>query len=80
MQRPDEAHALLAEGINTMEAGMLKSLLSAEGIPSLAHSSDFDVIELGRAHDMLRGVSLYVPHGALEKAKAILRDADWSPE
>ena len=58
MKRPDESHALLAEGINMIELGMLKSLLSAEGIPCLAHSSDFDVIELGRAHDMLRGVSL----------------------
>jgi len=77
MQRPEEAHALLVEGINAMEAGMLKSLLDSEGIPSLAHSPDFDVIELGRAHDMTRGIKFFVPHAALQRARQILEQASW---
>jgi hypothetical protein len=80
MDSPKQEHALLVDGINMMEVGMLKSLLASEGIPCMVHSPDFDVIELGHAHDMLRGAKLYVPHAALEKAQALLKAAEWSPE
>lgn len=79
MKSHDESYALLAEGINGIEVGLLKSLLAAAGIPCLAKGKDFDVIELGSAaHDMLRGTNLYVPHAALEQARALLEAADWN--
>ena len=81
MKSRDESYALLAEGINGIEVGLLKSLLEAEGIPCLAKGQDFDVVELGSAaHDMLRGTNLYVPHAALEKAQALLKSANWNSE
>jgi len=49
------------------------------GIPSLAHTPDFDMAELGRAaHDQVRGGVLLVPHALLEKARAALEEA-WGP-
>ena len=57
-------------------ADLAKSLLEAEGIPSLVQGPDFDVAELGRvAHDTARGTNVYVPPSALEQAQAILERA-----
>ena len=78
MERMDEEFAVLLEGINGIEAGMARSILEAGGIPSMRHGPDFDVAELGRAaHDSLRGTSILVPHGALERARQLLEDAGW---
>ncbi len=79
MQRNQDEFALLLEGVNGIEAGMAKSLLAAEGIPSLIQGPDFDVAELGRAvHDMARGTHLFVPHQAFARAQRVLADAAWS--
>ncbi len=80
MKNSEASHALLAEGLNGIEASLLSNLLEAEGIPSLVKGPDFDVIELGELpHGMLRGANLYVPQAALERARAVLAAADWNP-
>ncbi len=78
MQPNSEEFAVLLEGINAYEAGMVRSLLDAAGIPSLAHGPDFDIAELGlAAHDVLRGTNILVPHTALESAKQVLEESGW---
>lgn len=75
MGETDQDIVLLLEGIDSIEASMAKNLLEEEGIPSLTKGPDFDVAELGAAHDMVRGTDLYVPRKALERARAILKGA-----
>lgn len=72
----DADFALLLEGVNKVQADLAKNLLDAAGIPSLQKGPDFDVAELGRAaHDMIRGVDVYVPRSALERAQVLLEEA-----
>lgn len=78
MSRIDEDFALVLEGLNRIEVDLAKGLLESAGIPAMAHGPDFDWIELGRAHDDVRGLDLYVPKDAYERAKEIL-DASWEP-
>jgi len=70
-------HDLLLDTVDKTTADLAKSLLEAAGIPTLFHGPDFDVAELGAAaHQTSRGVSVYVPKGASERAQAVL-DAAW---
>ncbi len=41
MERYDEEFAVLLEGINGMQAGMVASLLEDVGIPTMQHGPDF---------------------------------------
>ncbi|MDA1266612.1 MAG: DUF2007 domain-containing protein [Planctomycetota bacterium] len=76
MSTSDE-HDLLLDSVDKTVADMAKGLLEAAGIPCLFHGPDFDVAELGTAaHQSSRGVSVYVPKGAREKAQAVL-DKAW---
>ena len=76
MSEDDARPVLLLSGANGIQADMARDLLAAAGIPILTQGPDFDMAELGRAaHDMLRGTDLYVPAGALEKARELLREA-----
>ena len=77
MGRTDEEFAVVAEGLNRVEADMAKNVLEEAGIPSMIHQPDFDFVEIGRAaHDMVRGTKVLVPHAAVEKARKVL-DAVW---
>ena len=79
MGNSDE-HDLLLDSVDKVKADLAKGLLAEAGIPCLFHGPDFDVAELGTAaHQTLRGVSVYVPRGAREKAQAVL-EAAWGPE
>lgn len=73
-------HDLLLDTVDKITADLAQGLLSAAGIPSLLHGPDFDMAELGTAaHQTLRGVSVYVPKGARERAQAVLDEA-WGCE
>jgi hypothetical protein len=73
--------ALLLDTVDKTTADLACSLLAAAEIPAYEHGPDFDVAELGSfAHDMLRGVSVFVPSEALGAARAVLDEAwgtDW---
>jgi len=74
--RDENEPALLLEGADAVRAELAKGLLAGAGIPVVTRGPDFDVAELGRAaHDNLRGLALYVPAAALERAREILREA-----
>ena len=76
LMKDDEEFALLLEGANKVEADLAKNLLDEAGIPSMAQGPDFDIAELGHAvHDMIRGLDVYVPRAALERAQEILAAA-----
>lgn len=80
MRKADRDIALLLEGVDSIESELAKNLLADAGIPVLTKGPDFDIAELGRAaHDMVRGIDLYVPRSALELARSILEEA-WSRE
>lgn len=67
---------LLLDTVPSVTAELARNLLQAAGIPVIQHSPDFDVAELGvAAHGMLRGMSVYVPASALERAREILAEA-----
>lgn len=72
----DDEFALVLDTIPKIKADLACNLLKGEGIPSMQHSPDFDVAELGvAAHAAVRGVSVYVPKAASERAFEILREA-----
>ncbi|MAF65493.1 MAG: hypothetical protein CMJ84_07530 [Planctomycetes bacterium] len=76
MSKPGEDFALLIEGGDSVHLDLARNLLEQAGLPCLVHSDDFDVAELGTAaHAVLRLGNLYVPHGALESARALLAEA-----
>ena len=76
----DDEFALVLDTIPKIKADLACNLLKGEGIPSMQHSPDFDVAELGvAAHAAVRGVSVYVPKAAKERALEILREA-WGEE
>ena len=79
MEGASSEHDLLLDTVDPVTADLARSLLKEAGIPSLLHGPDFDVAELGTAaHQTLRGTSVYVPRGALERARAVLDEA-WGP-
>jgi hypothetical protein len=81
MTSPAGEHDLLLDTVDKTTADLARSLLQAAGIPTLFHGPDFDVAELGAAaHQTARGVSVYVPNGAREKAQAVLDEAWGSQE
>ncbi|MEZ6014674.1 MAG: DUF2007 domain-containing protein [Planctomycetota bacterium] len=76
MARIDQEYALVLPGVDKLVGEMARNLLDGAGIPCLLHGPDFDVVELGAmAHGHLRGIDVYVPHAAAERAKAILDEA-----
>ena len=88
MGTPSEDFARLLEAVDPVELDLARGLLDEAGIPCMAHGPDFDVAELGRAvHATIRKPDLYVPRGALERAREVLRAAwgnarfagGWSP-
>lgn len=76
MTSPSSEFALLLSGADAVTIDLARELLESSGIPSVAHGPDFDFVELGRAaHDGVRHQDLYVPHSALDRAKAVLTEA-----
>lgn len=73
-------HALLLDTVTKVTADLACEILQGSGIPTLQHGPDFDVAELGAAaHGSARGVSVYVPKSALERARAVLAET-WGEE
>jgi hypothetical protein len=71
---------LLLAAPDPVEADLARNLLQAAGIPSLLQGQDRDLAELGSSsHSAISRPDLYVPKGALERARAILREA-WGAE
>ena len=80
MPRIEDEYAIAVEGLDGVSLALGRNVLDAAGIPSLAHSPDFDMAELGRAaHDQIRGSMILVPKTLLEKARTALREA-WGDE
>jgi hypothetical protein len=76
MGRIADDYATLLDSTSQVEADLAQGLLTEAGIPCLLHGPDFDRVELGNAmHGTAFGVSVYVPHAALERARSILRAA-----
>ncbi len=76
MPKMDDEYALVLDGVDKMMADMAQGLLREAGIPSLLHGADFDVAELGiAAHSTIRGIGVYVPMEAFDKASEILAEA-----
>ena len=76
MDKISDEFAMLLDTVSKVSADLACDLLKDAGIPALQHGPDFDVAELGAAaHDALRGVSVFVPKRALEKARAVLAEA-----
>ena len=76
MKSVPEEHDLLLDTVDRVTAELARGLLEEAQIPTLFHSPDFDVAELGvAAHQTLRGVSVYVPRGQRARAQAILDEA-----
>jgi hypothetical protein len=72
--------ALLLPAPDPVEADLARNLLEASGIPSLLQGQDRDLAELGASsHNSISRPDLYVPKAALERARAILREA-WGEE
>lgn len=79
MGTPRDDFDLLLEAVSPVEAQLAKGVLAEVGIPVFVHSGDFDFVELGRAaHDRVRRPDVFVPKGALERARAALDEA-WGP-
>lgn len=75
-----EEHDLVLDSVDHLKAQLAKGLLDEAGIPCIFHGPDFDVVELGQmAHSNLRGISVYVPRGAGDKARSVLAEA-WGEE
>ncbi len=71
-----EEPILLLDTVPRVTAELALNLLDAEGIPALLRGPDFDVAELGAfAHDMLRGVSVYVAPRGFASACDVLDQA-----
>ena len=69
----DEDYAKLLDLADHTTGELARAILDTEGIPHVTQGPDFDVVELGlAAHTGLRGASLYVPHAAFAKARALL--------
>ena len=69
-------NALLLDTVEKVTADLARNLLEAAGIPVFLDSPDFDIAEFGvEVHGMLRGMSVYVPASALERAREILAEA-----
>jgi len=67
---------MLLDSTSQIGAELAKGLLEEAGIPCLLQGPDFDRVELGYGvHGTAFGVSVYVPHVALEHARSILRAA-----
>jgi hypothetical protein len=71
-QARDEFDTVLS-AVDHIEAELARELLESAGIPSLLHSPDFDIAELGIAsHGQMRLGDLLVPRGAQSAARATL--------
>ncbi len=71
---------LLLAAPDPVEADLARNLLQAAGIPSILQGQDRDFAELGASsHSAIARPDLFVPKGALERARAILREA-WGAE
>lgn len=76
MAKIDEEYALVLEHVDKTVADMARNLLEQEGIPTLLHGPDFDIAELGlAAHSQVRGVGVYVPRTAFDRASEVLAEA-----
>jgi hypothetical protein len=76
VSRPSDEFALLIEAGSPVRLDLARNLLEEAGIPCVVHTGDFDVAELGvAAHAALRHGDLFVPHAALEEARAVLARA-----
>jgi hypothetical protein len=70
-----EFDTLLAS-VDYVEGELAKELLASAGIPSMMHTPDFDVAELGLvSHAQIRHGDLLVPRGARATARAKLVEA-----
>lgn len=62
--------------VDYVEGELARELLASAGIPSMLHSPDFDVAELGLvSHAQIRRADLLVPRGARASARAVLVEA-----
>ena len=76
MGRIADDYACLLDSVGLIEAQLARELLAEQGIPCLLHGPDFNFAEMGPAsHAAVRGVSVYVTHGALAEAQGLLRAA-----
>jgi len=72
----EDEYGLLLDTVDKVTADLACNLLQKEGIPTYQHGPDFDVVELGAAaHGMVRGISVFVPKDAVDRAQAVLDDA-----
>jgi putative signal transducing protein len=72
--------ALLLAAPDPVEADLARNLLDSAGIPSLLQGQDRDIAELGASsHSTISRPDLYVPKSAVERARAVLREA-WGEE
>jgi hypothetical protein len=75
MSSIEKDHAQLLDTVSKVTADLACEILKGAGIPTLQHGPDFDMAELGSAaHDSARGVSVFVPHSALDRAREILAE------
>lgn len=80
MSSIEKDYALLLDTVTKVTADLACDVLKGSGIPTLQHGPDFDVAELGSAaHDFTRGVSVFVPNSAVERARAVLAET-WGEE
>ncbi len=71
-----EEFGLLLAAPDPVEAELARNLLQTAGIPSMLQGQDRDLAELGASsHAAIARPDLYVPKTALERARAILREA-----
>ena len=75
MPSPAKEFDLVLSGADPVTVELARNLLTAAGIPSLEHGPDFDVVELGASHDVVRHQDLYVPRGEKQRALDVLESA-----
>ncbi len=80
MSSIEKDYARLLDTVTKVTADLACEVLNGAGIPCLQHGPDFDMAELGAAaHGFVRGVSVFVPKSAVERARAILVET-WGEE
>jgi hypothetical protein len=76
MGKITDDYALLLAAPSMTEVELAEGLLREAGIPFITHGLDRDLAELGTVvHDTVARPDLYVPKAALDKARAVLREA-----
>jgi hypothetical protein len=80
MKRFQREFDVLLAAVDTVQGELAREILESARIPSMIHGPDFDVAGLGSAaYGQLRHGALLAPHGARDRARAVLVGA-WGEE